>query len=301
MSTPFRVVIVGGGTAGWMAAAYLSKAFSRDVQITLVESKTIGRIGVGEATFSTIQLFFEFLGLAERDWMPHCNATYKLAIKFVDWNAAHRHFYHPFQRYGVVHGHAAAEWWLKLRSEEPFDYSCFCVPTLCDAQRSPRFANGRSFDDGYEAHVQSDDEPKATVLENLQIQYPYAYHFDAQLLADFFCGYAQRRGVTRVVDDVLEVRQAENGFITAVVTRDHGPVEGDLFVDCTGFQGLLINQTLGEPFIPFGRSLLCDRAVATQVPIDIARDGIRPYTTATALSSGWVWNIPLFGRKGTGY
>jgi tryptophan 6-halogenase len=107
--------------------------------------------------------------------------------------------------------------------------------------------------------------------------------------------------VTRIVDDVLEVRQAENGFIAAVVTRNHGPVEGDLFVDCTGFRGLLINQTLGEPFIPFAQSLLCDRAVATQIPTDIARDGIPPYTTSTALSSGWVWDIPLFGRKGTGY
>ena len=300
MSTPFRVVIVGGGTAGWMTAAYLAKAFSRDVQIEVVESKTVGRIGVGEATFSTLRLFFEFLDLAESDWMPQCSATYKLAIKFVDWNASRRHFYHPFQRYGVVRGHTTAEWWLKLCNQEPFDYSCFCVPTLCDAQRSPRFADGRCFDDNYEAHVGS-DAPKATVLQNLQIQYPYAYHFDAQLVADFLCGYAQRRGVTRVIDDVLEVRQADNGFITAVVTKNHGPVEGDLFVDCTGFRGLLINQALGEPFLPFARSLLCDRAVATQVPIDVERDGIRPYTTATALSSGWVWDIPLFGRKGTGY
>src|SRR5262245_22510815 len=114
MPASFKVVIVGGGSAGWMTAAYLRKALSRDVDITLIESSTVTRIGVGEATFSTIRLFFEFLGLDERDWMPPCNATYKLAIKFVDWNRNRRHFYHPFQRYEMVQGFTMAEWWLKL-------------------------------------------------------------------------------------------------------------------------------------------------------------------------------------------
>jgi len=302
VTEPFKVVITGGGTSGWMTAAYLAKALDREVAITVVESASVGRIGVGEATFSTIRLFFEFLGLDETDWMPECNAAYKLAIKFVDWNRQRRHFYHPFQRLEQVRGHSVAEWWLKLLSaDQPFDYSCFAVPDLCDAKRSPRFHDGRTFCDAYESQSRLESARGARMLQHLQLQYPYAYHFDAQLMADFLAGYAQRRGVTRVVDDVVEVPRRENGFIDAVVTRAHGAIRGDLFVDCTGFRGLLINQALGEPFVSFASSLLCDRAVALQVPSDPARDGIEPYTTATALSCGWVWNIPLLSRIGTGY
>jgi tryptophan halogenase len=133
------------------------------------------------------------------------------------------------------------------------------------------------------------------------VQYPYAYHFNASELADFLTGYAMRRGVKRVIDEVVEVPLREDGSIAAVRTREHGPLEADLFVDCSGFRGLLINQALGEPFISFGDSLLNDSAVAIQVPRDIERDGIRPYTTAHAHSAGWSWNIPLYGRDGTGY
>jgi tryptophan halogenase len=302
MGEPYNVVVVGGGTSGWMTAAYLSKALDRDVSLTVVESKSVGRIGVGEATFSTIRLFFEFLGLAETDWMPEVQATYKLAIKFVDWNAERRHFYHPFQRYENVRGHSHAEWWLKLLADEhPFDYSCFVVPRLCDAKRSPRFHDGRTFCDIFEAQSQLESARQARMLQHLQLQYPYAYHFDAQLMADYLSVYARRRGVTRVVDDVVEVRRRENGFVDAIVTREHGALHGDLFVDCTGFRGLLINQALGERFVSFAPSLLCDRAVALQIPSDAAVDGIEPYTTATALSSGWAWNIPLMSRIGTGY
>lgn len=149
MSQQIRnIVIVGGGSAGWMTASYLSKALDKNVQISLVESSNITTIGVGEATFSTIKLFFDFLGLQEREWMPKCNASYKLAIKFVNWNAQGRNFYHPFQRYEKVEGFDIAEWWLKMkRGEEPFDYSCFLIPSLCDNQRSPRYFDGRVFDD----------------------------------------------------------------------------------------------------------------------------------------------------------
>src|SRR3954470_17858994 len=133
VTEPFNVVIVGGGTSGWMTAAYLRKALDRDVTITVVESAAVGRIGVGEATFSTIRLFFEFLGLDETEWMPDCQATYKLAIKFVNWNGERRPFYHPFQRFEHVRGYSVAEWWLKLLSaDRPFDSTCFVVPDLCE-------------------------------------------------------------------------------------------------------------------------------------------------------------------------
>jgi tryptophan 6-halogenase len=300
--SPVNVVIVGGGSAGWMTAAYLSKALDKNVQISLVESSNITTIGVGEATFSTIKLFFDFLGLQEREWMPKCNASYKMAIKFVNWNAQGRHFYHPFQRYETVESFDIAEWWLKMkRSEEPFDYACFLIPSLCDNKRSPRYFDGTVFDDKVQNLFSRESTPEKNVLADLKVQYPYAYHFDANLLARFLKDYAKQRGVTQIIDDVIDVKLSESGSIDSIITGEHGNISADLFIDCTGFRGLLINKALGEPFISFSESLLCDRAIAMQVPTDIRKDGINPYTTATALSSGWVWNIPLYGRVGTGY
>ncbi len=303
MSQQIRnIVIVGGGSAGWMTASYLSKALDKNVQISLVESSNITTIGVGEATFSTIKLFFDFLGLQEREWMPKCNASYKLAIKFVNWNAQGRNFYHPFQRYEKVEGFDIAEWWLKMkRGEEPFDYSCFLIPSLCDNQRSPRYFDGRVFDDKVQDLFFRESMPNKNVLADHKVQIPYAYHFDANLLARFLKDYAKQRGVKQIIDDVVDVKLSENGSIDCIITKEHGNISADLFIDCTGFRGLLINKALGEPFISFSESLLCDRAIAMQVPTDIKKDGINPYTTATALSSGWVWNIPLYGRIGTGY
>jgi tryptophan halogenase len=297
-----NIVIAGGGTAGWMTASYLKKALGASVQISLVESATISTIGVGEATFSTIKLFFDFLGLDEPDWMPDCNAAYKLGIKFVNWNAEDRSFYHPFQRYEVVDGFAIVEWWLKLKEDlRAYDYSCFTTPALCESKRSPRFLDGRVYDDKAQDLFTPEIASQGCALRELRAQYPYAYHFNASLLAQFLRDYAVRKGVKQIVDDISDVKLAEDGRIAHITTKEHGEIKGDLFIDCTGFRALLLNKVLGEPFIPFSESLLCDSAIAVQVPRDIATDGINPYTTATALSAGWVWNIPLYGRDGTGY
>lgn len=302
MAKSFRVVILGGGTAGWMTAAYLAKRLPRGVEVSLIESETINTIGVGEATFSTIQLYLQCLGLTERDWMPPCAASYKMAIKFVDWNAERRHFYHPFQRFETAGGRSIVEWWLKdLRDELPFDYACFAVPALCDRQRSPRFMDGTVFDARVREYMRGEAPDRAWLLDDLTIQYPYAYHFDAGLFAKFLSTYARDLGVRRIGDDVVDVTLDERGDIAALVTAQHGTIGGDLFVDCSGFRGLLINKAMGEPFISFGDSLLCDSALAAQVPVDTRSEGINPFTTATALSAGWVWNIPLFTRIGTGY
>jgi tryptophan 6-halogenase len=298
-----KVVIVGGGTAGWMTAAFLCKTFGTSLRISLVESPAISTIGVGEATFSDIHLFFEVLGLREEDWMAECNASYKVAIRFVNWNAERRTFYHPFQRFEIVQGRRIIDWWLTLkRDTAPFDYSCYTVPAICDAQRSPCYMDGRPFDSNMQGKMgPSLSGNKAILMEDLSLQYPYAYHFDANLLAKFLCRYATARGITHIQDDVVDVQLGENGDIVNVRTAEHGKCEGDLFVDCTGFRGLLINKALKEPFISFSDSLPCDSAIAMQVPHDPEGEGINPFTTATALSSGWVWNIPLFHRMGTGY
>lgn len=303
MRDKVKVVIVGGGSAGWMSASFLSKALADGVEISLIQSANIKTIGVGEATFSDIHLFFEFLGLCEEDWMPECNASYKVAIRFVDWNAERRNFYHPFQRFELVQGWRIVEWWLKLKKDNvPADYACFTVPRICDAQRSPRYLDGRIFDSKLNGHLgPSENGDKALLLEDLHMQYPYAYHFDANLLSQFLSGYAKKRGVREIIDEVVDVSLAEDGSIRYVHTKEHGQIEGDLYIDCTGFRGLLINQALKEPFISFSESLPCDSAMATQVPSDGKKEGINPFTTATALSAGWAWDIPLFHRIGAGY
>jgi len=144
------IVIVGGGSAGWMTAAYLNRAVGERVKIKLVESSNISTIGVGEATFSTIKLFFDYLDLDESEWMPSCHAAYKLAIKFVGWNKEMRHFYHPFQRHETVRGFHLGDWWLKLHEKHPeigpCDYACFVTSAICDAKRSPRFLDGTPYD-----------------------------------------------------------------------------------------------------------------------------------------------------------
>jgi tryptophan 6-halogenase len=297
-----RVVIVGGGSSGWMTAAYLSKALS-NVDITLVESPVVPIIGVGEATFSTVKLFFDFLELEESDWMPACNASYKLGIKFVDWKGDGGHFYHPFQRYEVVDGYNLGEWWLQVKQhEEAFDEACFLTPALCEARRSPRFLDGTVFDDKVRDRFARPASDGNRSLAHHRVQYPFAYHFDAALLARFMRDYAAARGVRQLLDNVDDVVLAEDGSIAAVQTHRHGALAGDLFVDCTGFRGLLIHQALGEPFVPFGGELLCDRAVALRVPLDDrAQRSMEPFTTARAMPAGWIWTIPLYGRIGTGY
>lgn len=290
------VVIVGGGTAGWMTAAYLRTALDERTNITLIESDNVPTIGVGEATFSTVRHFFSYLGLEEEQWMPECAASYKLAIRFEDWREPGHHFYHPFERLETVAGFSLLEWWLSAgRPEDSFDRSCFLTPWLCEAQRSPRYLDGDLFAHGV------DDLGRKSTLSDQRAQFPYAYHFDAAQLARFLAKVGVERGVKHVTDDVVRVGQNERGWISHVTTREHGDIAGDLFIDCTGFRGLLINKTLNERFQSFSDVLPNDRAVALRVPRDGQRHGMRPYTTATAMEAGWIWNIPLFGRDGVGY
>jgi len=289
------VVIVGGGTAGWMTASYLSATFGDRLGVTLVESGGLGRIGVGEATFSTVRHFFDYLGLDERDWLPKCAGSYKLGIRFQDWREPGHHFYHPFERIRTVDGFSLADWWLLLGDRSvPFDRECFLTSSLCEANRSPRLLDGSLFAAGLDGAL------GRSTLQEQRAQFPYAYHFDADRVAEFLAEWSVARGVRRVLDDVVEVGQNERGWITRIRTRQHGDLTGDLYVDCTGFHGLLINQTLGEPFESFTDVLPNNRAVALRVPRDDAT-AIEPYTTATAVDAGWIWTIPLFRRNGHGY
>lgn len=293
------VLIVGGGTAGWMTATYLKATFGDRVEVTLVESERVGRIGVGEATFSTVRHFFDYLGLRETDWMPRCNATYKLAIRFENWRGVGHHFYHPFERLRVVDGFTLADWWLSRDSANAdFDQRCFVIPAMCDALRAPKHHDGELFERSLNGGAGY--QGRSTMSEQ-DTQFPYAFHFDADLLAGCLAEYGVARGVRHVVDDVVDIGQDERGWISRVRTRGSGDLTADLYVDCTGFRGMLLSKVLGEPFISYQRYLPNNRAVALRVPADIERNGIRPYTTATAMEAGWIWRIPLFGRDGMGY
>ncbi|HEU5473643.1 MAG TPA: tryptophan halogenase family protein [Actinophytocola sp.] len=294
-----KVVVVGGGTAGWMTASYLQATFGERIEITVIESDRVPTIGVGEATFSTIRHFFEYLGLAESDWMPACGATYKLAIRFENWRRPGHYFYHPFERLRSVDGFPISEWWLAHGEGDRADRDIFLMAALGDALLAPRYLDGRLFDDGPTA---SDQQVTGrTTLSEQTAQFPYAYHFDAALLAAFLRDRAVRLGVQHVLDDVQNVNLSARGSIDHLVTKNHGELRGDLYIDCSGFRGLLINQALGEPFESYQDYLPNDRAVALRVPADQQRDGIPPYTRATAMDAGWIWTIPLFHRNGMGY
>jgi hypothetical protein len=284
-----NIVVVGGGTSGWLSAVLLQRVLnpgagngSQGCRVTLVESSDIGTIGVGEATIPTIKRTFKACGIDEADWMVRCNASFKLAIRFANWSAPGEVFWHPFGPMPSVGGFHLAHHWLARRAlgaPEPFDASCFPVIAACEAKRAPK----RPGDPPFEGAV------------------TYAYQLDAGLLATYLKELGKRRGVHHVVDDVVDVEVDERRYIRHVRTRNHGELAADLFIDATGFRGLLINQALEEPFVSFGDTLLCDRAVAMRIPTDAAADGINPYTSATALSAGWAWNIPLYERSGDGY
>ncbi|ONK16175.1 tryptophan halogenase family protein [Streptomyces sp. MP131-18] len=290
-----KVAIVGGGTAGWMTAAYLKAAFADRLDVTLVESESVGRIGVGEATFSTVRHFFDYLGLDESEWLPKCEGGYKLAIRFENWAKKGHHFYHPFERLRKVDGFSLAEWWLKLGDHtQPFDRQCFVTSALCEAKRSPRMLDGSLFASGLDGTL------GRSSLSEQRAQFPYAYHFDADKVAAFLAAYGKERGVRHVVDDVVHSALDDRGWISHLQTRGGLRLDADLFVDCTGFRGALINQLLGEPFESFQDVLPNNRAVATRVSRQDITE-MKPYTTATAMDAGWMWTIPLFHRDGVGY
>ncbi|MFC3452601.1 tryptophan halogenase family protein [Amycolatopsis speibonae] len=289
------IIVLGGGTAGWMTAAYLGRALGSTVGITVVESPSIPKIGVGEATIPNLQkVFFDFLGLPEDVWMRECNASFKLGIRFVNWrtsgvgDATARlrkgrldHFDHIFGLLPNVENIPLSHYWARDKltgaTDEPFDYACYRQPIAFDRKLSPRHLDGTSWTS-------------------------YAWHFDAHLVADFLRRFATKeQGAGHIEDRFVHADMDERGHVTAIHTETGRRLAADLFVDCSGFRSLLVNGTLGEPFLDMSDHLLNDRAVATSVPHDDAAEGVEPFTSAIAMSSGWSWKIPLLGRFGTGY
>ncbi len=292
-----NIVIVGGGTSGWMAAAYLDKALNRQgerpVSITLIEASDIPSVGVGEATIPIFRGFFDFLGFAETEWMEACQATYKLAIKFVGWvdNAPGDHYWHTFGNLQPSHGANISQYqkWLHAKGKGhavPFAKSVHESVHVCEAKKAPKSA--------FEA---------VPGQQNLG----YAMHLDAGLLADFLKKDCLEKGIRHLVGKVQRANLDERGFIKNLDTEEHGSLEGDLFIDCSGFGALLIEKAMKAEWESYGDSLLVDRAVAVGTSYDEGdiynenHGGLNSYTTATAIGEGWVWHTPLRTRDGNGY
>jgi len=276
-----RFVIVGGGTAGWMAAAALARFLGPPAEIRLVESEEIGTVGVGEATIPQLRLFNAGLGLDEDEFVRATAGTFKLGIEFVGWGAPDRRYIHAFgtigRDLGLIPFH---HYWLRHRAEggeaSLWDFSA-------SAQAARRNLFGRW------------QEKPGRLPSGLA----HAFHFDASLYAAYLRRYAEARGVRRTEGKVRGVAlRGEDGFVESVELDGGERIEGDLFIDCSGFRGLVIEQALATGYDDWSRWLPCDRALA--VPCEPGGE-LTPYTRATARDSGWQWRIPLQHRTGNGH
>lgn len=286
-----EIVIVGGGSSGWMTAAGISR-ICPDIKLTLVESPVIPTIGVGESTIGHINQFLSMLGLTDDQWMSSCNATYKTSIKFVDFkdnpsDEPHK-FHYPFGFFDLTDKpRGVMEWFLASTDRGNIETG--------------------NFAEFYHDSILMTDKNKMTKNHDFKIRgfnfaEDTAYHMDATLFGNWLRdNVCLPSGMTHIVDTVKKVIQGEDGDIESIVTDSGRYITADLFIDCSGFKSLLLDQTLNEPFISFHDTLLNDRAVATVIPYIDKNMEMENYTSCTAIECGWVWNIPLWNRIGTGY
>ncbi len=278
-----KIVVVGGGTSGWMVASVLSKVLGcNNYSINLIESEQIGTVGVGEATIPMINLFNGILGINEDEFVRETNATFKLGIEFVNWGQIGKSYFHPFGSFGVdMEGVSFNHFWLRWKKEGGgLDYSKFSMET--EAARANKFVRTAS-------EIGPAYMPKVN----------YAFQFDASLYASYLRRYSEQRGVKRTEGKITEVKQnVHSGYVESLQLESGAVVDGDFFIDCSGFRGLLIEQTLKAGYEDWSQWLPVNKAVA--VPCESA--GILlPYTRATAQEFGWQWRIPLQHRTGNGY
>uniref|UniRef100_UPI0035CBEE31 tryptophan halogenase family protein n=1 Tax=uncultured Sphingomonas sp. TaxID=158754 RepID=UPI0035CBEE31 len=276
------IVILGGGTAGWIAACLFAQRWPQ-ARVTLVESPEIGIVGVGEGSTPQLKALFDQLGIAEAEWMPACDATYKLGIGFAGWSdrPGYQGYFHPF----------------------PTALDLHTAPSFFYATRARR--TGRDVDAHPDHFLLPARLAAAGCAPQSEANFPfevsYGYHFDAHKVGAFLRGHAVgKRGVTHLQHRVTAVERSDDGAIAALLCADGARIAGDFFVDSSGFRSLLFEATLGVPFLSYADTLFNDRAVVLPTP----RNDDAPLpsqTRATALSAGWVWNIPLTSRTGNGY
>ncbi|MBY6217136.1 tryptophan 7-halogenase [Qipengyuania aquimaris] len=280
-TSPPHAVVLGGGSAGWITACLLHKEWgARGGKITVVESPAIGIIGVGEGSTPQLKAFFDHLGIEEGEWMDACDATYKLGIRFSGWSEAEgcESYFHPFP--GPI----------DLHSEPGFTHNCALRRRGGDVPAHP--------DDWFLASVLAEGRKSPHSGETFPFPPSYGYHFDAHKLGGFLREWAVARGVEHRPLKVEDVELAQDGDIAALLCEGGERIEGDLFVDCSGFASILAQKKLGVRFISFGENLFNDRAVVMPTP---HREPPRPQTDAIAMRAGWRWSIPLTTRVGNGY
>ncbi|AQS37524.1 2-polyprenyl-6-methoxyphenol hydroxylase-like oxidoreductase [Shewanella psychrophila] len=282
-----KVLIVGGGTAGWLAANHLGKRFSDldgpNIEVTLIESPNIPNIGVGEGTVPMMRETLRYLGIDEGYFVQSCDATFKQSIKFVDWvyNPKEKnHSYHHLFDYPMSHD--SAFYWHKTSasSRDSFANSVSVQSVLADAGLGPKLVTQPQF----------------------QGVTSYAYHLDARKFSEVLrLNALSKFGLSHILDDVLEVTLSDSGDISTVSTSQNGELEADLFIDCTGFSARLIEKACKVPFVDKGDVLFVDSALAVQVPYEKSHDAIPCFTLSTAKEAGWIWDIGLTERRGVGY
>lgn len=275
-----RIVIVGGGTAGWMTAAALSQVLGRHVSLTLVESDAIGTIGVGEATIPPIRAFHEMAGINEAEFVRETFATYKLGIEFRNWSGLDTRYFHPFGNYGTQKDLGYfLQYWLRLADlGRVADIAEFSLCTLAARQN---------------AMAQSSPDPNHPLHH-----FSSAYHFDASLYARYLKALSVARGVTHTLGDIVDTeKDPATGFVTALCLKSGETIAGDLFIDCSGIRGALIDTAMGSPYEDWSRWLPMNRAIAMPCERKLP---LTPYTVSTAHAFGWQWRIPLQHRVGNG-
>ena len=276
-----HVVVLGGGSAGWITACLLHHEWAgKGGSVTVVESPEIGIVGVGEGSTPQLKAFFEHLGIAEDEWMPACDATYKLGIRFTGWSerAGYESYFHPFP--GPV----------DLHTEPGFIANCALARRGVNVPAHP--------DDWFLATRLAEDRKGPHPADSFPFTPSYGYHFDAHKLGAFLREWATGRGVTHKPLKVVEVERAGKGDVAALLCEGGERISGDVFVDCSGFRAMISQGALGVRFLPFSENLFNDRAVVLPGP---HAGPFRPQTDAVAMRAGWRWAIPLTTRIGNGY
>jgi len=277
-----EIIIVGGGTAGWMTANILAHSFKEaNVSISLIESENVPVIGVGEGSTPALRNFFDLLNIRESDWMPACNATHKTGIQFDNWSTVkgYQKYFHSF-------------------------------PSMVDQQTQNHFIHNAQLraaginlpanpSDFYLAAKIAQENKKPLANDNFPFEIDYAYHFDSNLLGKFLQNLAVNSSVNHVIGHVNDCKINSNNDIEYVVLEDDKQIHGDLFIDCSGFKGILINRLQGVEFVSYEKELFNDAAIAISTPL--SSDSIKAQTKSTALKYGWAWQIPLSNRIGNGY
>lgn len=286
MSKPVNtVVIVGGGTAGWLTAGLLAAEHQpgqdSDAKVILIESPDVASIGVGEGTWPTMRTSLQTMGVSETDFIRHCDASFKQGTRFSGWmNGGNEFYYHPFALPQRFHEIDIARHWQPLRDKVPYADAVTPQYQACERALAPKQLTTPEF------------------ASNLN----YGYHLDAGKFAKFLEEHCVRKlGVTHILDNVVSVNPAENEDIESLTLQSGETIHGDLFVDCTGFAALLLGGHYGIPFAGKKALLFNDTALAVQVPRSSANEAIASTTFSTAQSAGWIWDIALPSRRGVGY